>query len=168
MIFVAIISVCGKEIPKSIAMNASEIGNVFSQCREQNDPFIYYLDGAVKHTNAIARTTSRRFFKPSRRPSRAHIFRLRWTSRRSSRAWCVDSHAIVAAVVASHVACLIALALVCFALQHKWLNSTHAMVIKITAVTSDTNIENSQTTKALTLTISHTINLSRLWLQNWR
>ena len=43
---------------------------------------------------------------------RAHI--LRWTSRRSSR-WCVDSHAIVASVVASHVACLIAL--VCFALN---------------------------------------------------
>ena len=59
MIFVAIISVCGKEIPKSIAIIASEIGNVFSQCREPNDPFIYYLDGAVKHTNAIARTTSR-------------------------------------------------------------------------------------------------------------
>ena len=44
-----------------------------------------------------------------------HIFH--WTSRRSSR-WCVDSHAIVASVVASHIGCFIVLAhsLVWFAL----------------------------------------------------
>ena len=72
----------------------------------------------LQHTSATTYASANAiFFKTvifsSRRPSRIICCVGRRVGRRVGR-WCVDSHAIVASVVGSHVACLITLALVCF------------------------------------------------------
>ena len=114
IINISIISALG---PSLSAKRTNAIARATSSATSRGF-FKYTISLLAQHTSATTCAIGNAiFFKTVAFPlphMRGHM--LRWTSRRSS-GWCVDSHAIVASVIASHVACQIALALVCFALH---------------------------------------------------